>query len=649
MPENVDRMIQEHCVHCHDENTETSLDLTTVDFDLASATNFKHWQSVFDRVEAGEMPPQGEEQPDAKTMESAMEKLRKDLHAFSLRRQRRAGRVPARRLTKYEYSNTIQDLLHIQDEVAVELPAETDSGRFNTIGQSQRLSSVHMAALLRSADRALDAALQFREDPYRDFKIDIPNSPRLAYHDGKTFIDGGGIYLRAGQGVILFTEADFLLPSHAHGFDVPMSGDYKITIEADAFRSETEVIMKVICKSENGSTRLLSAYDVQPGDPQTFVIESVLHPGDSFYPTFVMGEGTDMQHIMAHGMEGYNGKGLAIRSYRVEGPLFPHWPPPSTNSVLPSGALSNSAQTNSGTKPPTDESPIQGNSVEKLHTIIEEFSRRAFRAPLREGELEPILAIAEQEFQQSRDFVHALRAGLKATLTSPQFLLFDSTPGELDDHALASRLSYFLWRSMPDEQLIQLADQGKLSEASTLRSQVERMLNNEKCQRFVQDFLGQWLRLYKIHANTPDQRLYWEYDELLGASLVQETELFFASLIEDNLPAENLIDSNFTFLNRRLAEHYRIHGVKGQQFRRVPLPKDSVRGGVLTQASVLKTTANGSLTSPVIRGNFVLSNFLGVPPPPPPPSAGSIEPDTRGTKTLREQLAAHRDVASCNS
>jgi hypothetical protein len=226
--------------------------------------------------------------------------------------------------------------------------------------------------------------------------------------------------------------------------------------------------------------------------------------------------------------------------------------------------------------------------------------------------------------------------------------MLDAAPGELDNYASASRLSYFLWRSMPDDELFSLAAEGKLSDANVLRQQVDRLLADERSQRFVSDFLGQWLRLYKINATTPDQRLYWEYDELLGNSLLRETESFFAELIQLNLPADNLIDSDFTFLNRRLAEHYGIPGVEGQDLRRVELPEANPRGGVLTQASVLKTTANGSVTSPVIRGNFVLTNFLGTPPPPPPVSAGSIDPDTRGTTTIREQLAAHRDTEACN-
>ena len=234
-------------------------------------------------------------------------------------------------------------------------------------------------------------------------------------------------------------------------------------------------------------------------------------------------------------------------------------------------------------------------------------------------------------------------------LTSPQFLLFEEVPGKLDDYAIANRLSYFLWSSLPDDELFALADEGELNRSGVLSSQVDRLLDDEKSTRFIKDFLGQWLRLNKVNVTTPDEGLYPEFDELLANAIPQETEYFFAELVSKNLSLDNLIDSDFTFLNERLARHYEIKDVRGTEFRKVALTKDSPRGGVLTQAAVLKTTANGTTTSPVTRGNFVLTNFLGLPPSPPPPGIGSVEPDTRGKTTIREILAAHRDVESCNA
>jgi hypothetical protein len=188
---------------------------------------------------------------------------------------------------------------------------------------------------------------------------------------------------------------------------------------------------------------------------------------------------------------------------------------------------------------------------------------------------------------------------------------------------------------MPDEELFALAKEGKLSRADVLSQQVDRMLDDDKSDRFVRDFLGQWLRLYEIDATTPDDKLYPEYDELLSRAILEETQLFFAELVKKNLSANHLIDSDFTFVNRRLAQHYGLEAVVGQELQRVELPPESPRGGLLTQASILKVTANGVVTSPVTRANFVLSSLLGTPPSPPPADVGSIEPDTRGTRGTR--------------
>jgi hypothetical protein len=240
-----------------------------------------------------------------------------------------------------------------------------------------------------------------------------------------------------------------------------------------------------------------------------------------------------------------------------------------------------------------------------------------------------------------------MRVGLRALLTSPQFLLFEETPGKLNDYSLATRLSYFLWSTMPDEELLKLAADKKLSQPTMLHSQTERMLKSPKSKAFVENFVGQWLELRNIDATTPDTKLYPEFDALLKLAMVTETESFFTELLTKNLNITNFIKSDFAMLNRRLADHYQIEGVNDESFRRVSLPVGSPRGGVLAQASVLKVTANGTVTSPVKRGAWVMKQLLGDPPAPPPANVGSIEPDTRGATTIREQLAKHRNSETC--
>ena len=213
---------------------------------------------------------------------------------------------------------------------------------------------------------------------------------------------------------------------------------------------------------------------------------------------------------------------------------------------------------------------------------------------------------------------------------------------------LASRLSYFLWSSLPDEQLIAAARSGELQEPEVLRSEVERLLADPKSQRFVDNFTGQWLRLRDIDFTVPDRNLYPEYNRLLRKSMLDETHAFFREILDQDLSVQNFIDSDFLMLNQPLADFYGIDGVKGLEVRRVARPEGSVRGGVLTQASILKVSADGTRTSPVLRGVWVLNHLFGTPLPPPPASVSTVEPDVRGASTIREELAKHRADQSCN-
>jgi hypothetical protein len=231
-------------------------------------------------------------------------------------------------------------------------------------------------------------------------------------------------------------------------------------------------------------------------------------------------------------------------------------------------------------------------------------------------------------------------------LSSPSFIYHEQTE-KLDDFALASRLSYFLWGSMPDDELIGHAATGKLSDPQVLDAQVDRMLDDAKANDFYNNFVGHWLGIRELGKTTPDKILYPEYDEYLEKSMKVETELFFTEIVKQDLSLMNFIDSNFTFLNSRLATHYGIAGVQGAEFEKVALKPSDHRGGVMVHGSVLTVTADGTRTSPVLRGIWFLSNILGSPPPPPPPNAPGIEPDIRGAQTVREQLDKHRAVPAC--
>ena len=284
---------------------------------------------------------------------------------------------------------------------------------------------------------------------------------------------------------------------------------------------------------------------------------------------------------------------------------------------------------------------------EDIERIVGDFVARAFRRPVGDELVQPFVDLALARLDAGNSFEESVRAGVTAVLCSPHFLLLNKEP-EVDNFALASRLSYFLWSSMPDEELLSLASEGKLSDPVVRKAQVARMLGDPRIDRFVENFTGQWLDLRDIEFTTPDAKLYPEFDELLLRSMLAETHGFFRHILNENLSVLNFVDSDFACLNQRLADHYYLPRLRGhEEFRIVNLPEDSIRGGVLAQGSVLKVTANGTSTSPVLRGLWVLENILGRPSLPPPPGVPAVEPDIRGATTIREQLAKHREDENC--
>lgn len=280
---------------------------------------------------------------------------------------------------------------------------------------------------------------------------------------------------------------------------------------------------------------------------------------------------------------------------------------------------------------------------------MKKFAGRAFRRPVEDGDVAPYIELARQELADGVPFVMALRAGYRALLCSPRFLYFHEKPGRLDQFALASRLSYFLWNTKPDFELLKAAGTGKLSEKWQIHKQVERTLADERGKDFVKNLAAEWLDLSLINFTEPDRRLYRDFDIVVQQSMLDETHNFLQTMLDDDLSVTGLIDSDFTFLNSRLARYYGIGNVSGDELRRVSLSPESHRGGVLTQGAILKVTANGTNTSPVVRGVWIAERLLGEHIQPPPDSVPAIEPDIRGAKTIREQLEKHRSTDSCAS
>ena len=282
--------------------------------------------------------------------------------------------------------------------------------------------------------------------------------------------------------------------------------------------------------------------------------------------------------------------------------------------------------------------------------LLRTFLTRAYRRPVKDADVQPFLGLFRQRMERGIGFGASMMVAYTAILSSQEFIYLDEgSNGKLNDYALANRLAFFLTDGAPDAQLRAHAEAGDLHQAAVLRAETERLLASPKSQRFVTAFLDYWLELRKVYDTTPDMNLYGDYfnDDELVESGVSETQMFFTELLQRNLPARNVVDSDFTFLNERLANHYDIEGVMGVKLRRVALPADSPRGGMMTQASVLKLTANGTTTSPVLRGKWIMERIVGYEIPPPPAAVAAVEPDIRGATTIRAQLDKHRADESC--
>jgi hypothetical protein len=325
----------------------------------------------------------------------------------------------------------------------------------------------------------------------------------------------------------------------------------------------------------------------------------------------------------------------------VEGPLTEEWPPASYQSVfgdLPFEVVEGGRVQAQFADPEAD----------ARNLLTRFFERSLGRLISDEMRIEPYLNLYRAAIDLGENQSDALIAAFASALCSPDFLYMEAQPGTLDNDEIASRLSFFLWNSPPDQAL---SHAGNLRRSATLSEQTERMLSDPKSDRFLNAFLDYWLDLREINANTPDAELYPDYyldDQLTEASII-ETRRFFRELVDHDLPARNLVDSDFTFVNERLAQHYEFPVTEGVSLKRVDIPEDSPRGGLLTQASVLRVTANGTTTSPVLRGAWVMERIMGVHIPPPPSGIAAVEPDTRGATTIRDQLDKHRSNESCNA
>ena len=410
-------------------------------------------------------------------------------------------------------------------------------------------------------------------------------------------------------------------------------------------RSEpVKVYSSTLSEPNNQSMLPIGTFEAPPEAPEVFELEAFFEKG-AMVKLDCMRLPSPMVPAMPHTIQKFDPDGypgVAFHWLEVEGPFIEDWPPASYRALFGDLPLEQSGSHVIA----VPEQPMKAASE-----LLSGFMERVYRRPVEKAEFDRFHGYAKQLMNEGETFTEAMIATYSAVLASPEFLFHCGQPGELDDFALAERLSFFLGESIPDESLRALAKQGKLRDPETLRVEVDRLLDKPESKRFVREFLDAWLKLDEINDTDPDRDLYPEYagDWWLVNSMVEESRLYFADLIAGDRPARNVIDADYTFVDERLARHYDIPGVVGPTFQRVSLPEGSPYGGILTQASVLKVTANGTVTSPVLRGVYVMEKLLGDHPSPPPPSVPAVEPDIRGAATIRELLAKHREDASCAS
>ena len=642
-PKNLRPFIEKHCVDCHDaEDAKGGLDFGKLPADLSQPETLAKWVRIFDRVDQGEMPPKKKARPEAG--EKAV--FTKALATTLVTADRANKATVLRRLNRNEFEQTLNDLLGINEELAPMLPEDGRAQGFDKVGEALDLSSVHLQRAMDAARQALNATMNKGEAPTKIDQTIAFDAGRNAQHIGKSW------HKLPDGSVVTFNEAGY--PALMAEFQAAVPGLYRVTLQGRAYQTDKPIMVTVFSGPFGAGTptRFQSVQQFSPaGDEVKLEVQLKARDKIRLFPdlrTF------DYNLNQKNGPAKYPGPGLAMKPMRVEGPLLPQWPGVGHKLLfgdLPDAPTAEGARRMKYERNRTQQWFEVTSAQPSIDgpKLIKAFVAKVVREKSSPTQADPYVRLFEAELKNGSTFEESLVTAYTAVLCSPANLYFHEQPGRLDAWAVAGRLSYMLWGTAPDDELRRHAASGDLLRPATLRAQTDRLLDDPRAQRFVRDFTDQWLSLRNIDATTPDKQLYPEYDDALKAAMLDETRLFFSEILTKNLSVTNFLDSDWTMLNNRLARHYGIPDIEGVAFRKVALKPEYHRGGLLTHASILKVSANGNNTSPVVRGAWVLDRILGTPPSPPPPGTPGVEPDIRGATTLRQMLEKHRSTESCNS
>lgn len=683
--ETIKPFVKTHCVSCHSgEKPEAGLNLATLPADFQDAKTAKLWSNAREQLRDRTMPPKDAEAPPADANKAVTEWLAKHLTS--------TPQPPVvRRMNRTEHENSLRDLLGLPGiEIKEMLPVDGDSRGFDTTANSLDISYVQMASYMDAAEMALSTAAALGLLPEKPDTKTIRFYPQQCDGWWRRSGEGATVQLAANgpdpiwnkeTGVVekdvdpnklppvkamgTFFHSDpagLLYLNNHHKAKLPMAGMYRISISAYAFHWTRGDL--VPCKqgevfSLATQKQVLGYYDALPDKPTVSTVTAWLEPDDHLHfnaVTLRHGHGTDKGALKL------DYQGVAVEWIDVEGPLREDWPTPARKLMfgdLPVEKWKDGDPLRRPSRPHGSPQPlytvVSQDPATDATRLLKHFMAAAIRRPVTDDEVQPFLALFQAKLAEPCSFEESLRLAQKAILSSADFVFLSRETDKNDLYALAARLSYFLWSSTPDDELLKLAADGSLGKRDVLRTQTERMLNDPKSRRFVENFTGQWLKLRDINSTMPDGQLYpddaWESDikSYTVDSMLEETRQFFTAMVREDLSVTNVVDADFSYLNAPVAKIYGIPDVIGSQLRKTSLPVGGSRGGIMTHPSVLKVSANGTTTSPVVRGVFVTSRLLGKTINPPPPNISGVDPDVRGATTIREQLAKHRSNATCNA
>lgn len=617
--------LKKHCLECHGADAQEG-DIRFDQFADAKAVagDEKTWQRTIQMLRSGAMPPEDVAQPSEQTRRNVVNWIEKTIYNFDCDQEVKPGHITIRRLNRAEYNNTIRDLFGVTLRPADDFPSDDVGGGFDNIGDVLTLPPLLMEKYLAAAEQIAEHTIV--TDPSQYVRSQFRFRDQLS-GDGSARYD----YSQNNRRWTIYTTG-----SVGANFDFPRAGRYRLRIIGFGQQAGNEAPQMEVRLDD----QKVKVFDVNATTQRgRYEIEWEVPAGNHRVSGHFL---NDFEDPTAEDRKRRD-RNLLIDSVEIDGPLDarPEDYPEAHRRLIP-------------VRPDATRTPLTA-----AKTNLEPLLNRVFRRPATASEVNSYAALVDNAVKQGDSFEQGMQVAVTAILVSPHFLFRveggdkvqkESLIRPVGDFELASRLSYFLWSSTPDDQLLGLAAKGTLHEDAVLREQVRRMLADGKSQALIDNFFTQWLNLRLLDGVAPDPQVFPNFDAELKAAMRRETELFAAAIVREDRSVLDFLGGRFTYVNERLAKHYGIDGVQGTEFQKVSFA-DNRRTGVLTQASILTLTSNPGRTSPVKRGKWMLENILGSPPPDPPPDAPDLDAvqKAKPNASLRQQLEIHRENPVCAS